>query len=179
MPVMIALLRGVNVGGSAPVAMADVRHAVSDCGYDNVQTYVQSGNVVFSTTSRNTETVAERLRTALAQATTVQPDVVVRTREELQAVVRDNPYQDRAANVTQLHVVFVSGTGDASLAGLDLPRFLPEEAHARGRNIYLYLPNGAGRSKLSAAIARRKGPAVTMRNWRTVTTLVELASAVR
>lgn len=178
MGVMVALLRGVNVGGSSIVSMADVRSVATGCGYGDVRSYVQSGNLVFSTTSRSTQAVADRLRDALALATSVRPEVMVRTREELHQVVKDNPFLDRGAAATQLHVVFMAGAVPASLEGVDLATFAPEEAHVKGTHLYLHLPDGSGRSKLAAVLARRKGPAGTMRNWRTVTKLVELADGI-
>jgi uncharacterized protein (DUF1697 family) len=178
MGVMVALLRGVNVGGSSIVSMSDVRSVATACGYGDVRSYVQSGNLVFSTSSRSTKAVADCLREALAASTSVRPEVMVRTREELRQVVKDNPFLDRGATATQLHVVFIAGAAPASLEGVDLARFAPEEACVRGAHLYLHLPNGAGRSKLAAVLARRKGPAGTMRNWRTVIRLVELADSI-
>ncbi|HYI61785.1 MAG TPA: DUF1697 domain-containing protein [Acidimicrobiales bacterium] len=174
---MVALLRGVNVGGRGTLAMADLRRVAEGCGHTDVRTYVQSGNLVFSTTSRSTRTVADGLRDAIAEATDVRPDVVVRTARELHRVIDDNPYADRDPEPTQLHVVFLPGTAKASLPGLDLDAFAPEHATARGQHLYLYLPDGAGRSKLATTLARGAGAEGTMRNWRTVTKLAEMADA--
>lgn len=177
MTVMVALLRGVNVGGRTLVSMADVRRAAVDCGLADVRTYLQSGNVLFATDD-DADAVARRLRGALVAAAGVEPDVIVRTREELRRVVEENPYADRDPGPTQVHVVFVPGTAAASLPALDLASFAPEEASAVGRQVYLYLPGGAGRSKLAAVLARQKGPPGTMRNWRTVTALAGLADEI-
>jgi uncharacterized protein (DUF1697 family) len=174
---MVALLRGVNVGGSTSLAMADLRRAAVDCGFDHVRTYIQSGNLVFSTRSLSTHAVADALRRNLARRTSFRPDVIVRTHAELREVVEANPYCDRGATPTQLHAVFLSrATGVASPIA-DPASFLPEEACVRGAHCYVYLPGGVGRSRLAAALAKGNSASGTMRNWRTVTRLLELADA--
>lgn len=175
MTVMVALLRGVNVGAAGRVSMADVRAAVTKCGYSDVVSYVQSGNLVFTSTNPDTADVAARLREAIDESTPVQPDVVVRTRDDIHKIIRSNPFLDRGADPLQLHVVFLPDGVPASLDGVDLTRFAPEEAEARGCELFMYLPNGTGRSKLAAAIVKHTNSAGTQRNWRTVTKLAELA----
>lgn len=178
MTVMIALLRGVNVGGSALVSMADIRRVAAECGYGNVRTHLQSSNLVFTTPARSTAQVAETLRTAIAESTSVQPEVMVRTREELREIVAANPFLDRGAEPTQLHVVFMPGNRPALLGDIDLAPFAPEEAVAVGRELFMHLPGGIGRSKLAAALSRSQGLKGTQRNWRTVTKLVDMADGI-
>lgn len=176
MTTMVALLRGVNVGGDTTLRMADLRELVVECGFDRVRTYIQSGNVVFEGDERDPATVAHTLREVLAARTTVVPDVVVRTRDELAAVVEANPYVDRMGDPTQVHVVFLDGDADASLGGVTLDDFAPEHATAVGREVYLFLPDGIGRSRLATALNRgARRSSGTARNWRTVTTLLRLA----
>ncbi len=172
---MVVLLRGVNVGGKAKLAMADLRGIAEDLGYDDVATYVQSGNLVFGCRARTTTPVARRVREALADATGLDIEVIVRTRDELREVVAANPFLDRTDEYKQLHVVFGAAAAKPSLQGLDAAKYAPEEAAAVGRELYLYLPSGIGRSKLAADLARKAGPTGTARNWRTVTTLLEMA----
>ena len=175
MTVMVALLRGVNVGGKAKLTMADLRRAAAGSGCEDARTYIQSGNLVFSTPTADTGVVAGRLREAIADRSDVQPDVIVRTRDELASVVDRNPYVQRGEDTAHLHVVFTSGAADAILGSIDLSGYAPEEATAVGQQLYLFLPSGMGRSKLAAALARQKGPSSTTRNWRTVTKLLEMA----
>lgn len=172
---MVALLRGVNVGGRSSLAMADLRAAAEACGYDEVSTYIQSGNLLLCAPGARPAAVAERLRQAIAETSTVAPEVVVRTRDELAAVIGSNPYAARGEDTAHLHVCFLAGEASAPLGSIDLPSYLPEEAVAVGREIHLFLPGGMGRSRLAADLARRKGPGVTTRNWRTVTRLLDLA----
>lgn len=172
MTVFVALLRGVNVGGRGKLAMADLRRVAEGLGYERVRTYIQSGNVVLDAPGRTTaKQVADDLRAAIAGATDVQPDVIVRTRDELAAAIHANPFADR--DLASVHVVF--GSSAATSAGIDADRYAPEEVATVGRETYLFLPGGVGRSKLGADLARRSGPTGTMRNWRTVTKLLAMA----
>jgi len=172
--VMVALLRGVNVGGRSSLAMADLRAIAEGCGHDDVRTYIQSGNVVFATTKRSPDAVARELEAAIAEATSVHPDVVVRTRAQLAKVVDANPFLQRGEDEKHLHVVFMA-PGGAEPKLPDLDPFLPEELAVVGTERYLFLPGGMGRSKLAAALSRQKGAVGTARNWRTVTKLLEMA----
>jgi uncharacterized protein (DUF1697 family) len=171
---LVALLRGVNVGGKAKLPMADLRKIVAGCGYGDVRTYIQSGNVVFTAPGRPRDTaVAATLEDALAAATALTPAVIVRTGPQLAAVIEANPYLRRGEDPAHLHVTFGAGTAKAEVGIDDLARYAPEEAAAVGREVYLFLPNGMGRSKLAADFARR-GSIGTTRNWRTVTKLLAM-----
>ncbi|MFC8192992.1 DUF1697 domain-containing protein [Cellulomonas sp. NPDC057328] len=175
--VMVALLRGVNVGASTKVPMADLRRVVAGCGYGDVRTYVNSGNVVLTADDPDPDAVADRLRAACAEAFPVRPDVVVRTRDELHAVVAANPFLDRDDDPTHHHVVFLPGHDRPVAPDLDVAAFHPEDLALGAREVYLYLPFGMGRSALATRLAARKGERGTARNWRTVTTLASLADA--
>jgi uncharacterized protein (DUF1697 family) len=178
MEVMVALLRGVNVGGKNKLAMADLREITEGCGHDHVRTYIQSGNVVFRSAEESTALVAEQLQRAIADKTAVRPDVLVRSRDEFRAVLAGNPYVHRGEDPAHLHVVFTGGTSPASLESVDVASYAPEAAVAVGQQLYLFLPLGLGRSKLAAALGRLQGPSGTTRNWRTVTKLLEMADEI-
>lgn len=170
---MVALLRGINVGGSGKLPMAQLREIVSGCGHDDVRTYIQSGNVVFTTSARSTAKVARELQDAIAASSTVKPAVIVRTRSELAAIVAANPFLARGEDAAHQHVVFLpDGTG-----AVDVPTSSPEgEAAEPGRAVvYLHLPHGVGRSKFASNVVAACGPVTTMRNWRTVTKLLSMA----
>ena len=176
----IALLRGINVGGARRVAMAPLRELVAGLGYDRVRTYVQSGNVVFDAGGRaeDGDAVAARLGAAVADAFGFAVDVVVRSRDELAAVVAANPFPAADAAPTRLHVIFCDRPidPDAALAGLDLAAFAPDACAIAGREAYVWTPDGFGRSKLAEQLGRRPlAAAATARNWRTVQRLLALA----
>lgn len=186
MGVMIALVRGINVGGKSKLAMSDLRRvAEQECGFGDVSTYIQSGNVVFTTTLRSTDDAASTLQDALAATPGASPAVIVRTRAQFDDVIEANPFlADRNArgptvDPNHLHVVFMSSTATIDLDDLD--SYLPEAAVARGCEIYLHLPSGVGRSKLALALTKGRNASAkdgTMRNWRTVTNLAEMAAGL-
>ncbi|MFC5997964.1 DUF1697 domain-containing protein [Quadrisphaera sp. GCM10027208] len=177
MTVMVGLLRGVNVGGSGRVAMADLRAATLACGYTDIATYGQSGNIVFRAVDQSPATAADALRSAIAGTTTVRPDVV-RTPTDLHAVISASPFTGPGVDPLQLRVLFLPDHVPGSLGGIDLSRFAPEQAAAIGREVHLYLPGGTGRSRLAAAVHKHTMAAGTQRNWRTVTAVAALADHV-
>jgi len=178
MTVMVALLRGVNVGGKNTLAMAQLRDIASACGHTDVATYIQSGNVVFSTSRRGGGPVARELAAAITDETGLTPSVMVRTRSELRKVVDDNPFLQRGEDPGYLHVVFLDAKPPVS-AGLEDPdAFVPEEVAPGRRELYLLLPSGVGRSPLAIELGRGAAKAGTMRNWRTVTKLLAMADEI-
>jgi uncharacterized protein (DUF1697 family) len=172
MTVLAALLRGVNVGGATRVPMADLRRVVADAGYGDVRTHLNSGNVLL-TSDDDPARVARTLRDACAAAFPVQPDVVVRTRDELHAVLAAWPFLDRDDDPTHHHVVLLPGDAPARVP--DVPVEPPEDLAAAGRELYLHLPHGVGRSRLAARLTTGVRPVGTARNLRTVTALAALA----
>jgi len=173
--VYVALLRGINVGGKTKIAMAALRDTCASVGCEDVVTYIQSGNVVFKS-----KLTADKLRSTLEEAIAEEfgfsPAVMIRTAKELTAVVDRNPYPD--ADDKSVHVGFLHAAPDAAtkkcLAAIDCP---PEELTVLRRDVYLHLPNGMGRAALPVQMERCLRPApITVRNWRTVTKLVELVS---
>ena len=173
--VYVALLRGINVGPKSKVAMTTLRDTCASVGCEDVVTYIQSGNVVLK--SRLT---ADKLRAALEAAIAEEfgfnPAVMIRTAKETTAVVERNPYA--GGDDKSVHVGFLQAAPDAAKKKcLDAIDCAPEELTVVGRDIYLHLPNGIGRAALPVQMERCLRPTpVTIRNWRTVTKLAELAS---
>jgi uncharacterized protein (DUF1697 family) len=175
----VALLRGINVGGKTMVSMPELRSLFESLGHADVSTYVQSGNVIFRTPSGEQEALAAELEQRIASAFEVSPAVLLRTPAELTEIAGANPFLDHEPDFLKLHVVFLSAVPKADGVGeLDPSRSPPDEFSVRGREIYLHLPNGAGRSKLTIDyFENRLGVRATARNWKTVTKLLELTSA--
>lgn len=175
---VILLLRGINVGGHR-LAMATLRSVLEEAGCTDVVTYIQSGNAVVTPPSPAPTDLAATLSEAISAAAGYGVPVVVRTRDEMAAVVDANPYPH--AGGTQLHVVFmVEAPPAAILESLDLPSFLPEECAVIGRELYMHLPNGMGQAVLPTALdkASRKidrSGVGTSRNWNTVLRMLALA----
>lgn len=173
----IALLRGINVGGHRTVPMARLRELLGELGYNDVQTYVQSGNVALTAAERSPATLERTLAGQLEDAFGFPVAVLVRSRDELAAIVAANPLGELATEPARHHVLFLSGEPEAERIGaLDPAGFGPDTFVQRGREIYLWTPDGIRDSRLAKALSdRRLGVTVTARNWRTVERLLALA----
>jgi uncharacterized protein (DUF1697 family) len=174
----IVLLRGINIGSRNRIAMPALREALADAGFDDVRTYVQSGNVVLSSRAAP-KTVARKCEALVADRFGLEIAVVVRTRDELAEVVRRNPLGDVAKDPKRYQVSFLARKPDPKLVEkLTALAAGGEQLAADGRELYAWHPAGVARSKLWAALAGRDlGVTATARNWTTVTKLLELADA--
>ncbi len=153
--------------------MADLKARFAEAGGENVVTYIQSGNVVFTHAARSPDKLGADLARRIEAMTGFTVPVVVRTAAELAAVVGNNPFPGKEPT---LHVTFLSADPPSgTLDAVDAAAFAPEEFALVGRQIYLHLPNGMARTKLPQALDVFPTP-VTTRNWRTVCKLAELAS---
>lgn len=175
----VGLLRGINVGGRNRLAMADLRALVRDLGHEDPRTYVQSGNVVFSSDRTDVEALARELAERIDADLGVSPAVVLRTAGEFTEVVAANPYAATAAEApTTVHVAFLSAEpDDPEVFAFPAEEYAPEELAVGDRVLYLHLPGGLGRSRLAVELGRRRSDVeVTIRNWRTVTKLAAMAA---
>ena len=177
--VHLALLRAINVGGTKKLLMAELRAIFAAAGCADVRTYIQSGNVVF----RAEEALAARLpaliRAEIEASKGFTVPVVTRTAAELGGVVRGNPFLAAGADPARLHVGFLAeAPSTARIAELDPDRSQPDAFEVRGREVYLHFPNGTARSKLTVDYFDRVlGTTITIRNWRTVGRLLDMASS--
>jgi uncharacterized protein (DUF1697 family) len=181
MPRYVALLRGINVGGRNRVAMADLRRLTEALGHTEVATYIQSGNVVFTSPDTDCGALADALERVIAGSLDVRPAVVVLSRADLAQVIADNPFRDEA-NPRCLHAVFRR----RDLAPEAIAAVEEEQQRARakgsrdqavpvGRALFLHTPDGLGRSELAARLTRSSVQADgTARNWATVTRLAAM-----
>jgi uncharacterized protein (DUF1697 family) len=173
----VALLRGINVGGKNKLPMADLAAMFSSAGCAGVETYIQSGNVVFDAPKAIAEAVPGQVERAIAERFGYRIPVVVRTAGELATITRANPFLTEGADPAVLHVVFLAGAPAASrVAALDPQRSPPDELVVRGREIYLRCPNGIARTRITNAyLDATLATTTTLRNWRTVEKLAELS----
>lgn len=181
MPRYLALLRGVNVGGKK-LAMSDLRGVAGELGYTGVSTYIQSGNLLFSSEASDQAGLARALEQEIAGRLGVQCDVVVLTREDLNRVIADNPFPDEP-NPRALHALLHQDNVGPDIRSrlaeaLDraTARGCQDEAAAVGRAIYLHTPDGFGRSELAVQLGRAHKSG-TARNWATVTKLMDMLEA--
>ncbi|MFF7788378.1 DUF1697 domain-containing protein [Streptomyces sp. NPDC007991] len=176
-----ALLRGINVGGSKKVPMADLRTLLAGLGYEDVTTYLQSGQAVFSSGHGDEESLATEIRQAIQEHFGFGVDVIVRDHAYLKAIADACPFPATDLEPKQLHVTYFSApVTPERFAEIDQAAYLPEEFRLGDRALYLYAPNGLGRSKLAEHLSKpriNKGVVATTRNWNTVVKLVEMTGA--
>jgi uncharacterized protein (DUF1697 family) len=172
----ILLLRGINLGPNKRIAMPQLRELLTEAGFEDVQTYVQSGNVVLTSSAKPGD-VAGRSEELIAERFGFQVDVIVRSRDELAEVVRLNPLVDVADNPKRYQVSFCDGEPDPAAVEKVAAAAAPtEKLVAIGRELYAWHPDGVGRSKMWTKLAGSGlGVRATARNWTTVTALLEMA----
>ena len=172
----IALLRGINVGGKNKVPMKELVEVFVDAGCSDVRTYIQSGNVVFSADSALAESISARLTKAVAEHFGYEIPVLLRTAEQMSDVIRGNPFLEAGAPEDALHVLFLADVPESDrVDALDPDRSRTDAFAVRGQEIYLWLPNGVARTRLTNDYFDSKlATTSTGRNWRTVVKLFEL-----
>ncbi len=169
-----AFLQGINLGGQRKVPMAALRDVLTEAGFADVHTYVRSGNVVFGS-SLDAAAAREVAASAISEAFGFGVSLVVVDGTELDGIIESNPYPDAAAaDPTKVHVTLLDPAPDASTWDrVEAPP--PEEFEARGRVLYVHLPNGMGRSKLAEMLRRATSDVTaTTRNWRTMLAVAEM-----
>ncbi len=179
MPILISMLRGVNLGPHNRIKMDRLRAVYESLKLEDVRTYVQSGNVIFRTKEKPTSRLTKKIQTAIERECRCSPDVILRTSEELRKTVAANPFAKRKdVEPGKLLVTFLSAEpGVAVQETLDeLGKKYPEELHLRGRELFIYFPNGAGKSKLPwSKVEKLTKVTGTARNWNSVTNMLEIA----
>jgi uncharacterized protein (DUF1697 family) len=173
----VALLRAVNVAGKNKLPMKELAAIFSGAGCSEVRTYIQSGNVVFCAKPPLARKLAALAGGAIEERFGFSTPVILRSAAELREATARNPFLRAGSDPSTLHVAFLAGEpAAAAVAALDPNRSPPDAFTVRGREIYLMLPNGVGRSKLTNQyFDSRLGTPSTVRNWRTVLALLEMA----
>jgi uncharacterized protein (DUF1697 family) len=178
--VYVSMLRAVNVGGHGKLKMDALAAAYEALGLGHVRTLLQSGNVVFSSLMKDRAALAKRIMQELERRFDLRIEVVIRTLAEIRTIVARGPVLSPRADESKLLVMFLAGVPDARGAAALLKEHKgPEMIEIRGPEVYLYYPDGVGRSKLSGALMEaRLGVAGTARNWNTLTKLLEAGEAI-
>ena len=174
----VALLRGINVGGKNKLPMKDLATMFAEAGCEEVQTYIQSGNVVFRAEPSLADRIPELISEAILSRFGYRVPLIIRTGDDIREVADANPFVRAGAETDKLHVVFLADLPDAAeVDTLDPNRSPPDEFAARGREIYLHCPEGLARTKLTNSYFDSKLTTIsTVRNWKTVLKLLELAT---
>ncbi|MHB1160282.1 MAG: DUF1697 domain-containing protein [Chloroflexota bacterium] len=175
-PTYLALLRGVNVGGKNKLPMNDLVQLFVEIGCGDVRSYIQSGNVVFTADSQLAETVPARVTAAIAERFGYEVPILLRTAEQIRDVLSNNPFLRTGAAEDTLHVLFLADSpAPHRIDALDPNRSRPDAFVVRGKEVYLWFPNGVAHTRLTNDYFDSKlATTSTGRNWRTVIKLFDL-----
>tara|TARA_R110002111_G_scaffold262048_1_gene336803 strand:+ start:204 stop:743 length:540 start_codon:yes stop_codon:yes gene_type:complete len=172
MPRYIALLRGINVGGKNSLPMADLRAQMEGSGFDNVHTYIQSGNIVFDSKRKSVSSIGKFIRDRLHAECSIAVPVLVLKQSEFETAIEKSPFKKEVSDAKSVHFFFLD-----SKPTLDDPEKITDIQAASERwklvdkVFYLHAPDGIGRSKLATRVEKLLGVVATARNYRTVAEL--------
>jgi uncharacterized protein (DUF1697 family) len=177
MPVYVSMLRGINLGGHKKIKMDQLRASFEALGFEQVKTYIQSGNVVFKTAKASPGALCSKIEAKIIADFGHSVSVVVRTADEMKQIVANNPFlKEKGIDPDKLHVMFLSRAPERS--ALEQLRGLAsrtEQLRCVGQELYLYLPNGVAESfVMKKPVDRLLAVVTTMRNWRTVNTIHQM-----
>ncbi len=178
MPVYIAMLRGINLAGHKRMKMDQLRESLQALGFEQVRTYVQSGNVIFKTAKHSPLDLSKRIEERILRDFGYSVSVISKTAEEMGKTIQSNPFlKEKGTDSSKLHVTFLSeAPAQSALKKLDELTAGPDQFRYSGKEIYLYCPNGYGRTKLSNnALERALSVRATTRNWKTVNSLYQIS----
>ncbi len=180
MTTYISILRGINVGGQKKVKMADLKDLYQSLNFNDVKTYIQSGNVVFQCQDSSPSKLREKIENKIKEVFDFHVPVLIRTKDEIQKIIEDNPFKKE--DIKHLYVTFISDSPvekpvkEKLIKEANKIKNESEKLSISEREIYLYLPNGYGKTKLSNDFFERKlNVSATTRNWRTVNRLLDIA----
>ena len=186
MPIIISMLRGVNVGGHNKIKMDALRALYESLKFTGCQTFIQSGNVIFKTKERNLAKLTSQIQTAIERSFGFRPGVILRTSDELRDIIARNPFAKRRSIEPGKLIVAFLASAPAAQARDNLLKLKTEPDELRfaaclpgaGRELYIYFPNGMGRSKLWPLVERTLKVSCTARNWNSVTKMLAIADAL-
>lgn len=178
MEAYISILRGINVSGQKLIKMDALKRMYESLGFTNVKHYVQSGNIIFSAKTNDTDLLVEKISSQIERDFGFQVPVLVMTKKSLQKIVDKNPFaKDAEKNPSALYVTFLDGSlGEFDQAGIESVLQKEEAVHFESNAVYLLCPGGYGKTKLSNTFLERKLKLrATTRNWKTTNKLLQLA----
>jgi uncharacterized protein (DUF1697 family) len=173
----IALLRGINVSGQKKIKMSDLKTLFEEDGFQNVETYIQSGNVIFSAKEKSPAKLEEKIVSAIKKKFGFDVKVIVITPGEIENTLKSNPFIKKKNDFDKLYVIFLSEKPLAeNMKKLNTVDYSPEEYLIDGKYVYLFVPNGYGKAKLNNNFFENKlKVSGSTRNWKTVNQLYELS----
>ncbi len=173
----VVLIKGINVGSRNRIKMADLVDSLNNIGLNNMKTYLQSGNIIFDHDSFDTSNIAQFIESIISQKFGLNVNVIIRKEDEIESIIENNPFiKDPDIELDKLHVTFLEEIPDKQLIlNLNIKKGENERFEFKGKEIYLYLPNGYSRTKLTNNNFEKKLKiTATTRNWKTVNKLLEL-----
>ena len=177
MTTFVSLFRGINVGGNNSVRMDALKELHESLGLQEVQTYIQSGNVVFTSDDADGTQIQKHIEDGFAKTFGFQVKVMVRSAGEFNAMIENNPFQNQPMKESKWVVAMFLATHPVSTAQEDIQKTYtgPEELHIMGQEVYIYYPEGIGRSKLTNTLLEKKLKTTgTARNWNTILRLQKM-----
>ncbi|MFN8211914.1 MAG: DUF1697 domain-containing protein [Bacteroidales bacterium] len=175
--VCVCLLRGINVSGKNMIRMPVLQELFSGLGYRNIATYVQSGNIVFTHSGKETGILTAEIEKVIKEKLNLEVPAVIRTRAEIKTILENNPFYDSSPDgADRLYVTMLKTSPSvAKLSELKEIDFSPEKLSIRGLDAYIFCPDGYGRAKLNNNfIEKKSGSVATTRNWKTINALNEM-----
>ena len=180
MTTYIALLRGINVSGHNKIKMVELKQLFIDLDFNEVTTYIQSGNVIFQSEQINLTKIEQQIIIAIKQTFGYSINVLILTKSELKTIFESNPFLERnTIDITKLHVTILKNEPDEEgITKISKFNYInDDEFKILNKSVYLHCPNGVGNSKLTINLFENKlKTSATSRNWRTITKLVELST---
>ena len=165
----IALLRGINVGGNNILPMALLKDILTNAGCKNVQSYIQSGNLVFESAVKDRLQLSKKITSLVMEHCGFEPKAFLLTEGDLDAAIQENPFSEARAEPKSLHFFFLDEPAkEANIEALEKVQSPTESFSLTDRVFYLFAPDGVGRSKLASSAERYLGVSVTARNYRTI-----------
>jgi len=178
MKTCIALFRGINVGGRNMLPMKELASLMESMGLKNVNTYIQSGNVVFQVAGSRDSGLATKIQDSILERHGFRPELILLDENAIDKAISENPFSEADSEPNRVHLTFLSALpSNPDVKALERIRKPNERFVLKGRVFFLHTPDGVGRSKLAARIEKSLGVSGTSRNWRTVLKLQEMIQA--
>jgi uncharacterized protein (DUF1697 family) len=177
MPIYVSMLRGINLGGHKRMKMDQLRKSFEALGFEQVKTYIQSGNVVFKGGKLSTAALSKKIEAKILSDFGFSVSVISRTHDEMEKTIRNNPFlKERGIDQEKLHVTFLSEAPVVpALKKMQALIAAPDQSRCVGKEIYLYLPNGVAQSSFwRTPWERTLSVVTTMRNWKTVNSIYQM-----
>ncbi len=180
MQTYISILRGINVSGQKMIKMEELATLYKSLHFENVKTYIQSGNVVFQANQTDVHDLAKQIEERISERFGFQVPVMVKEKNEIASVLQNNPFIKSKEDVSRLHVTFLSNEpNQTNIDKIKQAQYEPDEYFILGSVVYLFCPNGYGNTKLTNNFFENKlKVTATTRNWKTVNELMNMANTL-